>query len=324
MRRVAIQVDVVNRLEELTIADQVFEVDENVEAWQYIGKIDVTFDSQRKLDFTLTGGYPFGLDRRTGHVYALIENWRLDYETSPELNFTISVSDGISIRSARMTVRLRDVNESPILWGSIPIINVFSDSSATHSVAADTFIDPEGTHISYRLQQVSGERLPSWLQFDGTTNALTVQAAQGSVGSYLLQLVAADESGLESHENVALRVFDASFPWYNPMTPLDVNDDGFISPLDALIVINLMNSDSVNLLPSANPNFKSFVDTNRDGVVVPLDLLLVINYLNGPGGEGESDVRSSLETDLRLTNLDVDLRVLDRRLKTELLLANTT
>ncbi len=69
----------------------------------------------------------------------------------------------------------------------------------------------------------------------------------------------------------------------------DVNHDGIVSPLDALLVINSLNSDgsrSVALDPASAP----YIDTSADNQVTPLDALLVINYLNRVRytGEGES------------------------------------
>lgn len=63
---------------------------------------------------------------------------------------------------------------------------------------------------------------------------------------------------------------------------LDVNSDGVISPMDALLVVN-----SVNRGGASAEN-----DVNGDGFVSPLDALIVINWLNSDG-EGEL-TRSSL------------------------------
>lgn len=80
--------------------------------------------------------------------------------------------------------------------------------------------------------------------------------------------------------------------------PLDFSNDGQISPIDALLVINVINTRSAAAgegqaasMPEISPEF---CDANGDGVVSPVDALLVINYLNGYGaaqpesGEGES------------------------------------
>lgn len=98
------------------------------------------------------------------------------------------------------------------------------------------------------------------------------------------------------------------FPWHNS-TPLrtsgevgfDVNADGVVSPIDALIVINHLNTnlgqsavpqDAAVGGPFAKQGQPSFVDVNGDNFVAPIDVLLVINWVNSNGsrlaGEGEA------------------------------------
>jgi hypothetical protein len=86
----------------------------------------------------------------------------------------------------------------------------------------------------------------------------------------------------------------------NLRNPLDVNDDSFVSPVDALTVINSLNIGGAGRVAQsfvgANGQLPGgFIDVNGDGFVAPLDALLVINFLNAgslpaslPGGEGES------------------------------------
>ncbi|MHB8954104.1 MAG: dockerin type I domain-containing protein [Pirellulaceae bacterium] len=85
-------------------------------------------------------------------------------------------------------------------------------------------------------------------------------------------------------------------PWQNSSEPRDVSGDGHISPLDALLIINVLNFPpegiSIDPLPPPGPDFPAppYYDVNGDGSITPLDALIVINYLNNPGqGEGESE-----------------------------------
>jgi len=81
-------------------------------------------------------------------------------------------------------------------------------------------------------------------------------------------------------------------PMQNPVDPLDVNDDGSVAPVDALIVINSLNSvgsrpieasvePSLALAPAGAP----YLDTNGDNFIGPLDALIVINHLNALGSD---------------------------------------
>ncbi len=65
----------------------------------------------------------------------------------------------------------------------------------------------------------------------------------------------------------------------------DVNDDGKVTPLDALIVVNTINtsgSGEVELgLPPGTQNRRSEnKDVNDDGSVTPIDVLVIVNELN--------------------------------------------
>ncbi|MGI8982732.1 MAG: dockerin type I domain-containing protein [Pirellulaceae bacterium] len=81
-------------------------------------------------------------------------------------------------------------------------------------------------------------------------------------------------------------------PWRNPDNGLDVNDDGFVSAIDALVGINYINTHDATLpLPPERPDGDNYYDVNNDGYATAGDVLLVINELNKPppsGGEGFS------------------------------------
>lgn len=82
-------------------------------------------------------------------------------------------------------------------------------------------------------------------------------------------------------------------PWRNADNPLDVNGNGGVEPLDALNIINKLNSEGPHTLPppEAGDLPLRYYDCNGDGDVGPIDALNVINHLNGQGGatgaEGE-------------------------------------
>lgn len=96
----------------------------------------------------------------------------------------------------------------------------------------------------------------------------------------------------------------------NSQFNLDVNNDGKISPIDALLVINRLNS-GFTPLTSTPFSRAPFVDVNADGSCSPVDALMVINWLNlhpvangvlGSAGEaisaGEADNADSVFTEL--------------------------
>ena len=72
-------------------------------------------------------------------------------------------------------------------------------------------------------------------------------------------------------------------PWRNPVNALDVNDDGFVTAIDALAGINYINTHDATLpLPPTHPSGEKYYDVNNDGYVSAVDILQVINELNRP------------------------------------------
>ena len=77
----------------------------------------------------------------------------------------------------------------------------------------------------------------------------------------------------------------------------DVNNDGYVSPIDVLILVNSMNTGGSGLLSGTSSSGSGesgtrrfYLDVNRDNYLSPLDALMVINHINSQplaGGEGE-------------------------------------
>ncbi len=84
--------------------------------------------------------------------------------------------------------------------------------------------------------------------------------------------------------------WNGQFPRTNTPAPKDTSGDGLVSPRDALLVINYLNTFGSGLLPAPPVVLSGMIDVNADGLCSPLDALLVINYLNQQTalGEGES------------------------------------
>lgn len=108
-----------------------------------------------------------------------------------------------------------------------------------------------------------------------------------STGIHLIQIL--DASGAANLNFGFVPTFN---PWRNPVNPLDVNNDGSVSAIDALNGINYINANDINVpLPPTRPEGEKYYDVNNDGYVSASDVLLVINELNRPvtpppSGEG--------------------------------------
>ncbi len=75
-----------------------------------------------------------------------------------------------------------------------------------------------------------------------------------------------------------------SISYDDPATPTsDVNKDGWVTPLDALQIINYLNQNGPGPVPSGFENY----DLNHDNLITPIDALIVINFLNSQGATNQ-------------------------------------
>ncbi len=103
---------------------------------------------------------------------------------------------------------------------------------------------------------------------------ITIDATDG--GSFDLDGVA------DGHIILNIGLGSVSDPWHN-LIPEDVNNDGVISPIDALLIINALNRNTDTKLLAklaAGQEIPHFLDVSGDRVLSAIDALIVINWLN--------------------------------------------
>lgn len=147
------------------------------------------------------------------------------------------------------------------------------------------------------------------LRFGPASSAVTDQFGAYSIphleaGSYQIQVLgpAGSQPTGPATQSVALSagaptaVVDFGFsafvsPWRNPTNRFDVNNDGAVSPLDALLIINDLNNNGARTLSVAD-SAPPFLDVNGDGFASPIDVLQVINAIETSLPEGEPNESS--------------------------------
>ena len=97
--------------------------------------------------------------------------------------------------------------------------------------------------------------------------------------------------------------------YQNPKNRFDVDDDGSVSPLDVLVLINLLNSQAPSLPVDGLPGPPAYVDVNADNRVDPLDVLDLINNINSRGNrEGEGSAAGTFDDVLASDDWQENLR----------------
>lgn len=207
--------------------------------------------------------------------------------------FTYRVRDSLGLLSNEAVVRVV-VNTAPVaapdsaitLKGTPVVIDVLRNDS-----------DADGTIVASTLSVASGPDTGTAIVENGK---IKYTPTAGFVGTATLQYVVADNDGLSSNlGTVSIRVVNSLYQ--NPAEPLDVNADGFISPIDILIVVNFLNANGASVSTSGLPAPPPYMDVNADNFISPTDILPVINFINSRGnsGAGEGNGEGELvESDL--------------------------
>ena len=93
-------------------------------------------------------------------------------------------------------------------------------------------------------------------------------------------------------------------PWQNQTSRHDVNNDGLISALDVLVVINEINRNQARPLDSSGLSPIPYYDVDGNRSIEALDVLIVINYINANPDQGEGEAVATpfdgLESELEL------------------------
>lgn len=91
------------------------------------------------------------------------------------------------------------------------------------------------------------------------------------------------------HSDVDFAFAVATSDWQNPENRFDVNADTSVSALDALLIINELNTNGPRDLLTEVGSPPPYLDVSGDLFVSALDVLQVINFLNSGSGEGEEN-----------------------------------
>ncbi|MEQ1826652.1 MAG: Ig-like domain-containing protein [Pirellula sp.] len=153
--------------------------------------------------------------------------------------------------------------------------------------------DIEGNAFTARVVQQPSKGTVT-LNPDGTfTYVPNATALKGDVDSFRYEAV--DSLGAVSTSAlVNISITTPPPPRHqNPIQNLDVDADGFVSPIDVLLIINFLNFNGSSVSVVGLPDPPPYRDVNGDNFISPLDVLAVINFINnrrnGGAGEGEGE-----------------------------------
>ena len=112
------------------------------------------------------------------------------------------------------------------------------------------------------------------------------------------QFSASDEFSNVLEQSGATVLLTGPAPWQNPINALDINNDGKITPIDPLLVINGLNSPmagSLTVPPVPGDSPPGHLDANGDNKLSAIDALLPINFINSQQNSPEPEPLSAVE-----------------------------
>jgi hypothetical protein len=237
----------------------------------------------------------FTINPSTGDL-SLAQPGLLDFERSRNEFLTVIATDtGTPSRSTQKTVTIAVANANePPTSVSVERSRVPANV-AGFDLGKITIQDPDGpttyaiTPFDERLQVVAGN-----LVFKSGRSFVEADP-QFVLVTLLLNDVA---GGIAFQSDIQLERISNPTPWQNPINPFDVDRDGSAGPLDALSVVNAINSGMDSRLTFPRPSSSlpdGDIDVDGDGRLTPLDALALVNAINSgtgsslpKGGEGES------------------------------------
>jgi len=202
-------------------------------------------------------------------------------------SFTYRVRDSLGKYSQEATVSV-NVNTAPVAVPDTAITK--RDNQLLIQVLANDY-DTDGTINPSSVNIVTPPNFGTAVaQADG--RVLFIPQA-GFTGTATFAYAVSDNDGLSSNvASVTIQVVNSLYQ--NPTNRYDVNNDSFVSPIDVLMVINLLNSTGASVPVEQLPPPPPFYDVNGNGFVDATDVLTLVDFINSSGnsgsGEGQEDL----------------------------------
>jgi hypothetical protein len=302
-----------------SVPDQGLAIDEGSENGKVVGQVFASdADTSQTLSFAIVSGNDggaFAIDQATGEL-AIAASSQLDHESIAQHRLTVQVTDSGTpsrLGTGTVFVSVLDVNEPPEVRADFVDQVIGANVVFAFDLPENSFVDPDaGDSLLYAAELTNGGLLPNWLSFDLVSLQFSGAASAADTGTLEVRIIAEDhgEPPLAEMQSFELTITDNPFPWNYMAEPRDVNRDDSISPVDALIVINELNSPNVSManqrLPLPYDPALPQLDVNADGFATAVDALIVINHLNQPTSlpvEAEAVLMSDSSGEVRsLTN----------------------
>lgn len=144
---------------------------------------------------------------------------------------------------------------------------------------------------------------------------LRFQTAGQAEGVAVVTVQVRDSEGLTMQRAFVVEVIGirSATPLQNNSAMLDVDNDGFISPLDVLNVLNVLNANEDASVPVVGSPIipPPFHDVNGDNYIDPLDAISIIDAINDYGSGSSNEVIAGPRSNKGERILEFQFRIVD-------------
>lgn len=199
----------------------------------------------------------------------------LDYEVEEKVIVKVTASDraGSSVTN-ELVISVLDVEEQPEQMKlTNKSVMELQKGKAVGSILVNGI--PPQDHFSFLVNDRRFEVVEGTLKLRDNQHLLHLDAEQLE-----LNVTIRDDQGTYDPlmETFVIDVLENHEPFHNSQAPEDVNNNGDISPLDAILIINYLQRFGPGPINYDAP--LRYYDVNKDGMITPLDAFLVINQVN--------------------------------------------
>ncbi len=205
----------------------------------------------------------------------LADGVSVDFETTTQIKVNVTATDGGgSSLTEEITVDVNNVLEQP------SELSLTDDTVLELSPGAevgDVLVDGVSADARF-VTSVDDSRF----EIDGSTlKLLDDQFVERATQEEIQLTITVSDSDGEFDsvsDTFVIQVLDNQTPFHNDENPYDVDRSGRVTSLDALLVINYLNTYGPGPVGQGDPGFG--YDVNGDGFVTALDALLILNEMN--------------------------------------------
>lgn len=259
-------------------------------------------DGDKNLSYSTTSSL-FRVDATTGNV-TVAPGTNLNFEAQSTYIVSMSITDSVApVRTGTypITITLVNANDAPT---AIRLVDPKAPTLQKGIELSQILVTDEDTTGQFVFSTNDSRFEFRNGKFALKSNAYFDSLQAGTIATAQVTVTDVNDPTSSATLPLAIDVFNNAFPWQNRTSSLDVNSDGTITALDALLVVNGLNSPSLGRGPLNTPReFSQLslfnIDTSGDNELSPLDALLVINKLiaDRAAGEGESTLNASSESE---------------------------